>query len=126
MKQIIKKRFDILVKTARSIIKEQFELDKNVSRVTGILLTSDREDLLYHRGSQKIEINSEEIVPEKYESKLLLSGLNVAPNDRFYKINNTATGNRMIKVEYADVDDGRSGFSPYRVSLYVECELETV
>jgi hypothetical protein len=126
MKQIIKKRFDILVKLGRSTLKETFELDKNISRVIGILLTSDREDLLYHRGSQKIEINSEEIVPEKYESKLLLSGLNVSPNDRFYKISNTTTGNRMIKVEYTDADDGRSSFSPYRVSLYVECEIETL
>jgi len=127
MKQIIKKRFDITVKEARSIRKEQFELDKNVSKVIGILLTSDREDLLYHRGSQKIEINNEEIVPDKYESKLLLSGLNVSPNDRFYKINNNAsTGNRLLKVEYTDADDGRSSFTPYRVSVYIECEIENI
>lgn len=126
MKQIIKKRFDIIVKEARANVKEQFELDKNVTRITGILLTSDREDLLYHRGSQKIEINNEEIVPERYESKLLISGMNVSPNERFYKINNTATGNRILKVDYTDADDGRSSFSIYRVSIYVECEIETI
>lgn len=126
MKQIIKKRFDIIVSEAKMTVKEQFELDKNVTRITGILLTSDREDLLYHRGSQKIEINNEEIVPEKYESKLLLSGMNVSPNERFYKINNTATGNRLLKMEYTDTDDGRSYFSIYRVSIYVECEIETI
>lgn len=126
MKQTIKKRFDIIVKEARSNVREQFELDKNVTRVTGILLTSDREDLLYHRGSQKIEINNEEVVPEKYESKLLLSGLNVSPNERFYKINNTGTGNRILKMDYIDADDGRSSFYPYRVSIYVECEIEII
>ena len=126
MKQIIKKRFDIIVREAKMTVKEQFELDKNVTRITGLLLTSDREDLLYHRGSQKIEINNEEIVPEKYESKLLLSGMNVSPNERFYKINNTATGNRLLKMEYVDTDDGRSYFSAYRVSIYVECEIETI
>ena len=126
MKQIIKKRFDIIVSEAKLTVKEQFELDKNVTRITGLLLTSDREDLLYHRGSQKIEINNEEIVPEKYESKLLLSGMNVSPNERFYKINNTATGNRLLKMEYTDTDDGRSYFSIYRVSIYVECEIETI
>lgn len=126
MKQIIKKRFDIIVKEARANVKEQFELDKNVTRITGILLTSDREDLLYHRGSQKIEINNEEIVPERYESKLLISGMNVSPNERFYKINNTATGNRILKVDYTDADDGRSSFSIYRVSIYVECENESI
>ncbi|MBK7763672.1 MAG: hypothetical protein IPI46_09905 [Bacteroidetes bacterium] len=126
MKQIIKKRFDIIVSEAKQTVKEQFELDKNVTRITGLMLTSDREDLLYHRGSQKIEINNEEIVPEKYESKLLLSGMNVSPNERFYKINNTATGNRLLKMEYTDTDDGRSYFSIYRVSIYVECEIETI
>ncbi len=126
MKQIIKKRFDIVVKDARANVKEQFELDKNVTRITGILLTSDREDLLYHRGSQKIEINNEEIVPERYESKLLISGMNVSPNERFYKINNTATGNRILKVDYTDADDGRTSFSSYRVSIYVECEIESI
>lgn len=126
MKQTIKKRFDIIVKEARSNVREQFELDKNVTRVTGILLTSDREDLLYHRGSQKIEINNEEVVPEKYESKLLLSGLNVSPNERFYKINNTGTGNRILKMDYIDTDEGRSSFYPYRVSIYVECEIEII
>ena len=126
MKQIIKKRFDIIVKDARANVKEQFELDKNVTRITGILLTSDREDLLYHRGSQKIEINNEEIVPERYESKLLISGMNVSPNERFYKINNTATGNRILKLDYTDADDGRTSFSSYRVSIYVECEIESI
>lgn len=126
MKQTIKKRFDIIVREPKSTIREQFELDKNVTRVTGILLTSDREDLLYHRGSQKIEINSEEIVPEKYESKLLLSGLNISPNERFYRISNTATGNRLLKVEYVDADEGRSTFAQYRVSIYIECEIETI
>jgi len=124
MKQTIKKRFDFIVREAKINVKEQFELDKNVTKITGLLLTSDREDLLYHRGSQKIEINNEELFPEKYESKLLLSGLNVAPNHRYYTLNNTATGNRLLKIDYQDTDDGRSYFSVYRVSIYLECEIE--
>lgn len=126
MKQIIKKRFDLFAKQANQNVKAEFELDKNITRITGILLTSDREEMLYHRGTQKIEINNEEIVPEKYESKLLQSGLNVSPNERFYKINNNATGNRLLKVDYNDSDDGRTGFTPYRISIYLECEAETL
>lgn len=126
MKQIIKKRFDLSVKQANQNVKQEFELDKNITRITGILLTSDREEMLYHRGTQKIEINNEEIVPERYESKLLQSGLNISPNDRYYKINNNATGNRLLKVDYTDSDDGRTSFTPYRVSIYVECEAETL
>lgn len=126
MKQIIKKRYDLQVTTPNSIVREQFELEKNVTRVTGILLTSDREEMLYLRGSQKIEINNEEYFPEKYESKLLVSGMNVSPNDRYYRIQNHSAGNRIMKVEYADTGDGRASFSPYRVSIYLECEVETI
>ncbi|MBL7773599.1 MAG: hypothetical protein JNM95_12105 [Chitinophagaceae bacterium] len=125
MKQIIKKRYDLQIGEAGSVKREQFELDKNVSKVNAILLTSDKEDQLYNRGSQKIEINGQEIFPEKYESKLLMSGLNVSPNDRFYKLENIAVGNRIMKVEYTDNNEARSNFSAYRVSVYLELETET-
>lgn len=125
MKQIIKKRYDLQITEAGAIKREQFELDKNVSKVNAILLTSDKEEQLYNRGSQKIEINGQEIFPEKYESKLLMSGLNVSPNDRFYKLENIAVGNRIMKVEFTDNNDTRSSFSAYRVSVYLELETET-
>lgn len=125
MKQIIKKRYDLLVPQSGAIVREQFELDKNVSKVNAILLTSDKEEQLYNRGSQKIEINGQEIFPEKYESKLLMSGINVSPNDRYYKLESIAVGNRIMKVEFTDAQDSRSAFSTYRVSVYLELELET-
>lgn len=124
MKQIIKKRYDLVVTQSGAVVREQFELDKNVSKVNAILLTSDKEEQLYNRGSQKIEINGQEIFPEKYESKLLMSGINVSPNDRYYKIENTSVGNRIMKVEFTDVADSRSSFSAYRVSVYLELEIE--
>lgn len=124
MKQIIKKRFDLQISEAGAIKREQFELDKNVSKVNAILLTSDKEEQLYNRGSQKIEINGQEIFPEKYESKLLMSGLAVSPNDKFYKLPSVTIGNRIMKVEYADSNDSRSAFSAYRVSVYLELETE--
>jgi hypothetical protein len=125
MKQIIKKRYDLLVPQSGAIVREQFELDKNVSKVNAILLTSDKEEQLYNRGSQKIEINGQELFPEKYESKLLMSGINVSPNDRYYKLESIAVGNRIMKVEFTDAQDSRSAFSAYRVSVYLELELET-
>jgi hypothetical protein len=125
MKQIIKKRYDLQIPVSGAVVREQFELDKNVSKVNAILLTSDKEEQLYNRGSQKIEINGYEIFPEKYESKLLMSGINVSPNDRYYKIENTTVGNRIMKVEFTDAQDSRSSFSSYRVSVYLELETET-
>ena len=122
--QTVKKRFDIAVTDPNMVYSKTFELDKNIVSVKGILFTSDKDDLLYYRGSQKVEINKEEIFPENYESKLLLSGINVAPDNRYYDIGNQSAGNGTIKVEYRDMDDNRAVFTPYRVSLYAECVLQ--
>lgn len=122
--QTVKKRFDIAVTEPNSVNSKTFELDKNIAAVAGILFTSDKDDLLYYRGSQKVEINKEEIFPENYESKLLLSGINVAPDNRYYDLGSQPAGNGTIKVEYKDTEDSRAAFTPYRVSLYVECVLQ--
>ena len=122
--QTVKKRFDISVTEPDKIFSKSFELDKNIVSVKGILFTSDKDDMLYYRGSQKVEINKEEIFPENYESKLLFSGINVSPNNRYYDLGNQPAGNGTIKVEYKDTDDTRAAFVPYRVSLYVECVLQ--
>lgn len=124
MQKTIKKRFDIQVKEANKVFSETFELDKNVVSVKGLLLTSDRDEMLYLRGEQKIEINREEIFPENYESKLLQSGVNVPPNSRYYSLGNINPGNKNVKVDYRDRDDIRAPFAPYRVSLYLECEID--
>lgn len=122
--QTVKKRFDISVTEPDKIFSKSFELDKNIVSVKGILFTSDKDDMLYYRGSQKVEINKEEIFPENYESKLLLSGINVSPNNRYYDLGSQPAGNGTIKVEYKDTEDTRAAFVPYRVSLYVECVLQ--
>ena len=124
MTKTVKKRFDILVTTANSSFSKTFELDKNITAVKGILLTADKDDLLYYRGSQKIEINKQEFFPENYESKLLMSGINVSPNLRYYDLGRTPVGNGAVKMEYKDVDDGRTSFTPYRISIYLDCEME--
>lgn len=120
----VKKRFDVIIKEPRQAVTKTFELDKNIKAVKGVLVTSDKDDLLYYRGTQKIEINKEEYFPENYESKLLMSGINVAPKQRYYDLGNVNPGNGIIKLIYTDSEDGRTRFEPYRVSLYVDCEME--
>ena len=119
---IIKKRFDISVSAADKIYSQIFELDKNIIFIKGILLTADKEDLLYYRGSQRIELNKQEIFPENYESKLLMCGINVSPNARYYLTGNLPVGNGLLKVEYQDRNDSRLTFEAYRVSVYLDCE----
>ena len=123
MTSIVKKRFDISVTEADKTFSKTFELDKTIAFVKGILFTSDKDDLLYYRGSQKVEINKQEIFPENYESKLLMTGINVAPNQRYYDAGDLPVGNGSVKVEYKDTSDGRTGFEPYRISIYLKCEL---
>lgn len=120
----VKKRFDIQIAAARDSVNKTFELDKNIKAVKGVLVTSDKDDLLYYRGTQKIEINNSEFFPDNYESKLLMSGINVPPKHRYYDIGSVSPGNGIIKLSYTDTEDGRTRFEPYRVSLYVDCEME--
>lgn len=124
MSKRVKKRFDIDVSSANGLHSKTFELDKTVQKIHGILFASDRDDLMYYRGSAKVEINSEEIFPEGYESKLLMSGLNVSPNERFYNLGGVPPGNFKVKVEYRDTPDTRLAFTPYRISIYLDVETK--
>lgn len=117
----IKKRFDLSVTEAGKTFSKTFELDKHITHIKGMLLTSDKDDLLYYRGSQKIEVNKDEVFPEGYESKLLQSGINVPPNSRYYDLSNMPAGAGSIKLEYKDTNDSRAAFTQYRVSLYLDC-----
>jgi len=125
MAKRIKKRYDIDVATANVIHTKTFELDKTVTAIHGIIFTSDRDDLMYYRGSAKIEINSDEIFPEGYETKLLMSGLNVSPNDRYYNLGGVPPGNFKVKVEYKDTPDTRLQYVAYRVSIYLDVEIKS-
>lgn len=123
MKQV-KKRFDLNVTAAEQTITKSYDLDKNIRIVKGVLMTSDKDDLMYYRGEQKIEINKEEYFPENYESKLLMSGINVPPKQRYYDLGSVPTGNGVVKLIYKDHNDGRTEFAAYRVSIYLDCEME--
>src|SRR5262245_57374453 len=123
MPKRIKKRFDINVTQANTIHSKTFELDKNIVALHGLLFTSDRDDLLYYRGSNKVEINRQEIFPDDYESKLLMTGINVSPNDRYYNLAGMEPGNGKLKIDYKDTDTTVIAFANYRVSVYLDCEI---
>jgi hypothetical protein len=122
MSIIVKKRFDVAITGADKMYSQSFELDKTITFIKGILLTADKEDMLYYRGSQKIEVNKQEVFPEDYASKLLMSGINISPNQRYYDTGNLPVGNGIVKIEYKDQNDTRLAFEPYRISIYLDCE----
>ena len=121
---LIKERFDITVTSPGASFRGEFELDKNANYLLGISLTSDREDLLFYRGSQKIQLNDTELFPERFESKLLMSGLNVAPDNRMITLGELPTGNGKLDVLYQDSEHTYTSFAPYRVTIYAFSVVE--
>ena len=121
---ILEKRFaDISITAEGQTIKEKFELDKTVKKIKGIKLTSDREDLMFYRGTQRIVINGKERFEDNYESKNLQSSLNVDVNVRYKNMHDLEPGNGIIEVDYTDNPHPLAAFANYRVSLYVEYEI---
>ena len=121
---ILEKRFaDISITAEGQTVKEKFELDKTVKKIKGIKLTSDREDLLFYRGTQRIVINGKERFEDNYESKNLQSSLNVDVNVRYKNMHDLEPGNGIIEVDYTDNPHPLAAFTNYRVSLYVEYEI---
>jgi hypothetical protein len=117
--KIIKQLFSIDVTAGDDTYKQSFELDKNVHRIIGIEMSSDRDDLMYYRGSQVIKINDEEFFPEGFETKKLMCGQNILPHLRYYRLGQIDPGNRKIELIYTDTDNAVAGFEAYKVILYV-------
>jgi len=121
---IIKERFDLKVIEPNQVFKAEFELDKNANFVIGIGITSDRDDLLFYRGTQKIQLNDKELFPENFESRLLMSGINVSPNNRMIKIGDIESGNGRLEIWFKDQDHSNARFTPYRVTFYTYSIVE--
>jgi len=119
----IKKIYNLEITSENGLHTKTFDLDKNIVKVHGLLLESNRDDLLFYRAACKIELNREEIFPEGYAGKLLMTGVNVSPNDRYYKLEGMEPGNGQLRLEIKDNAHTLMVFSTYRVSLYLDCEI---
>lgn len=124
MEKLIYKSYSFLVPNADTSYKHSFDLDKNIKTVTGLLLSASDPRGLFFRGSQRIEISGDELFPEGYESKLLMSGISVAPNERFFEVGDVVAGNGEVKILYRDESNDNAGFAPYKVTLTLKCELK--
>jgi hypothetical protein len=125
MIKFFSKDFDVKVTEAGQTVKKIVELDKSVKFITHFTILSNREDLAYYRGTFRLEINKDEIVPENYSAKKVMCWASVGANDRLKSIGRACTGNGLINFEYKDTDDGLTSFQPYTVTLSVEGERET-
>ncbi|HVD99533.1 MAG TPA: hypothetical protein VNB90_15095 [Cytophagaceae bacterium] len=121
---IVYKTFSFLVDTPGTSYNKKFELDKNIKVVSAIMLSSNKPNQLFFRGSQKLEINGEELYPEDYESRLLMSGISVPPNERYVDMGDAVlAGNGEIKIVYKDTDNTLAPFDAYQVILNLKCDI---
>lgn len=102
---------------------DNLELPKHTKYIKGLQLISDFSDKLYYRGSQRIEIGGDEIFPEGFDSKLLMSSISVAPKGRFFDLGEVLPGDLSVKIRFQDTAHTKAEFGEgYRVSLIVLIE----
>jgi hypothetical protein len=124
-KRLVDKVFSFLVDDEEETYTKKFDLDKNVRLVHGILLSSNKPSLLFYRGSQRMEINGDEIFPEDYESKLLMSGLAVSPDQKYRSLGDgVVSGNCEVKIQYKDTENPNAAFAAYKVTIVLQCEMK--
>lgn len=123
--RLVDKIFSFMVEVADKPVGKKFDLDKNIKLVHGILLSSDRPNLLFYRGSQRIEINGDEIFPEDFDSKILMSGMGVAPDQKYRSLGNgVVAGNGEVKIQYKDTHNPNADFTVYKVTVVLQCEMK--
>jgi hypothetical protein len=124
MERLVDKIFSFTVDVQGQPYNKKFDLDKNVKLVRGIVLSSDRPNMLFYRGSQRIEISGDELFPEDYESKLLMSGIAVPPDQRFRSLGNgVVAGNGELKIGYKDSNNPNANFQAYKFIITLQCEM---
>ena len=121
---IVYKTFSFLVDTPITSYTKKFDLDKNIKLVRAMMLSSNKPNQLFFRGSQKFEINGDELYPEDYESRLLMSGISVPPNERYVDMGDAVlSGNGEVKIVYKDTDNTLAAFDPYLVIINLKCDI---
>jgi hypothetical protein len=123
--RLVDKVYSFAVESQNAPVNKKFDLDKNVKLVRGIILSSDKPNLMFYRGSQRIEISGDEIFPEDFESKLLMSGIAVAPDQKYRSLGNgVIAGNGEVKIQYKDTHNPNASFTTYKVIIILQCEMK--
>jgi hypothetical protein len=120
----IRKVFTFLVNEANKAYSPlNWELNRKTIAVKAIQLSSDYPDKLYYRGAQRIEIGGDEIFPEGFDSKFLMSSVSVGPHERFFQLGDVLPGDLSVKVRYEDKDHQRGPIeSGYQVKVILLIE----
>ena len=121
--EFVKKRFSFQVTTPNQSYPMVFELDRSIKIVRGLLMSADQPNMMFYRGSQQITLNGLELFPAGYESKLLMSGISIPPDQKYVDLGDVLAGNGELKLNFVDADNPMQYFSPYIVSIYLNCMM---
>lgn len=94
--------------------------DKLYQRVTGITITASDATGLNNSTLTKFEIDRQEIYPQGFEAKLVSTGQEVNPNDKFDQDINERAEDSQVDITYRD--GGAAGAYPYTVNIYLRLE----
>lgn len=124
-KRLVDKIYTFLVDAEGHPVSKKFDLDKNVKVVHGIVMSSDKPNLLFYRGSQRIELSGEELYPEDFESKMFMSGMAVPPDQKYKSLGNgVVAGNGELKIQFKDTHNPNAPFDSYKVVIGLLCEMK--
>ena len=98
------------------------ESDKTYKKITGIQFTTTDTSALKDAVFSRFEIDSNDIYPDGFETKLLVTGDGVSPNDRFYELDERADGSTITGIF---TDAGNAGGYPYNARIYFKLENPT-
>ena len=68
-------------------------------------------------------LSGEEVIPDGHHTKLLMSGLGVAPDERFLSLD-LLPGNGVLKVAYVDNNHAAQPFTAHAVHIYLLIEID--
>jgi len=112
-------KFDIIkipVSEANQSVKFSADSNKMYSWIEGLYMSLP-EDKAIVGSTVELKIANEEIFPEGFEAKMLCTGQNCTPNERFFNsIHEEAAGNL---VEGRFTDSGKADHYPYVAKLYL-------
>ncbi len=98
------------------------EADKAYGKITGIQFTTTDTASLKDAVLSKFEIDSNDVFPEGWEVKLLVTGDGVSPDDRWQKLDERADGSTISGIF---TDAGNAAAYPYNARIYFKLENPT-
>ena len=121
MKKLKYQLVKIVVPATGEEIPVEINTEKGYGLVTGLSVNTNDKNAYLGSVFNKFEINNRELFVEGFEIKMLTTGIDVSPMERFYEIKEPADGTK-VSIKYKD---GGSAVSyPYTATLYLRLENE--